>query len=136
VAAEGRCAFRFAAPEIVAGTRTLRQQVMVAGLGAGDSLTLRLAARADGLRGRAFAQVRVAYADGTAQTLRIALPAGTYRYAGFAESLTLRAAPTRVTVTLIARDSAGRIWIDDLRLEVASGAPSEDDPSGGLRGGG
>lgn len=115
-AAEGSCAFRFNSGTVNNQTRTLKQTFKPTEIAAGDTLTLRLAARAKQLQGKVYVQVRATFADGSTQAFRLNVKKGTYAYTGLSKSVSLRAAPVKVQVALVAKQSRGQVYIDDLAL--------------------
>jgi predicted extracellular nuclease len=130
VAAEGRCAFRFGfTGTVINGARTLSQSVSLAGLNAGDTLTLSGLVRADALVGNARIRVRVRYANGSETTRNFTITSGTYAYSPFlASPLTLTGTPTRVLVVVMPLSTTGVFFVDGLSLTVQDSVAAPEQP--------
>jgi hypothetical protein len=124
VAFEGNCAFRFNFTGPVNVNRFIRQTIASPAWGeAGDSLTFSAMVRTIGLTNGARLLARINYTDNTFEVIRLDVASGTQPYTLYTGNRTLSKRVKSVVVTLNARTTNGRMFLDAVSLLYTDGTP-------------
>lgn len=123
--AEGTCVFQFSGGSVTGTSRKLKQTVNASGWGnTGESLTFSAQITGKKFGTGAKLTLKVTYMDDTTETVKVAIPAGTYVFTITSSSLPLPKPLKSVTISFDIKKASGRLRVDDVQLILSTASRS------------